>query len=273
MKPIVKSGKFHAGSDLQCGENVVIDVAEEVIVGDRCVLPDNAYLSGRWMDIGDDFYGYSWEGKRLDIGRGRIDEEDAVLKVGNRCTMHDNKIDLARRVEIANDVGLSPEVTIYTHYYWQSPLEGFPCKYAPVDIHDGAIIGYRSVILPGANIGYRAVIGAQSVVYGEVKPLAISAGNPAKWKRRVEVPKPEWREEFLTELVMEYKMSCAYRNLTVLITLDQQTIRVRKCFLDLNLRTCEGKEDEYTDDLRDFLFKRGVRIYTRRPFRKLGRRQ
>lgn len=272
MIPIIRSGKFHAGSDLQCGSNVVIDVAEEMIVGNRCVIPDNAYFGGRRIEILDDFYGYSWECKRLDIGRGRIDEENAVLTVGSRCTFHDNKIDLARRVSIASNVGLSPEVAIYTHYYWQSPLEGFPCKYAPVDIHDGAIIGYRSVILPGSKVGYRAVVGAQSVVYGEVKPLAISAGNPAKWKRQVETPKPEWREEFITELVREYKMSCQYRNLTVFLTLDHQVIRTRNCFLDLNLRTCEGEEDEYTDDLRDFLFKHGIKIFTKRPFKKLPRR-
>ena len=28
-EPIIKSGKFSAGSDLQCGENVVVDVAGE----------------------------------------------------------------------------------------------------------------------------------------------------------------------------------------------------------------------------------------------------
>jgi hypothetical protein len=57
--PIIKSGKFHAGADFQCGENVVIDVAEEVIVGVRCVLSDNAYLCGRRVEIGNDFFGYS----------------------------------------------------------------------------------------------------------------------------------------------------------------------------------------------------------------------
>src|SRR3990167_405962 len=164
--PTIKSGRFQAGADFQCGENVVINVAEEVVVGDRVRLPDNCYIEGRRVKIGNDFYGYDWEWRRLDIGRGRIDEEDAILKVGDCCTFHDNRIDLARHVTIGYYVGLSPEVAIYTHYYWMSPLEGFPMKYAPVQLGDGTIAGFRSVFLPGSDTDRGVVVGANSTVSG-----------------------------------------------------------------------------------------------------------
>ena len=40
-------------------------------------------------------------------------------------------------------------------------------------------------------------------------------------------------------------------------------------FLDLKNRKIYGKENELTDDLRDFLRKLGVRIFTERRFRTI----
>ncbi len=270
-QPTIKSGKLHVGSDVYFGRDVVIDVAEEVVIGDRCVIPDNAYFSGRRVAIGSDFYGYSWEWQRLDIGRGRIDEEYATLFVGDRCTFHANKIDLAKSVTIGNDVGLSPEVTIYTHGYWQSCLEGYPCKYAPVTIGSGTVIGYRSTILPGSVIGERCVVGAQSVVTGKLLSGFICAGNPAKSigpTNKLSIPE---RKHLLDEIMFAYTRSCAYRNVSVEVTIDYPMLAIRECLINVEDQTLSGEEDAYTDDLREFLFKRGIRIYTKRRFNKLPR--
>ena len=50
----------------------------------------------------------------------------------------------------------------------------------PVTIGENVWIGMRALILPGGTVGEGAVIGAGSVVTGEVPPLAIVGGNPAK---------------------------------------------------------------------------------------------
>ncbi len=271
-QPIIKSGKFHAGCDLQCGENVVIDVAEEVIVGDRCVIPDNAYFCGRRVEIGDDFYGYSWEWKRLDIGRGRHYDEYAVLKIGNRCTVHENKIDLARAVTIGDDVGLSPEVAIYTHGYWQSVLEGYPTRYSNVSIGNNTIVGFRSVLLAGADIGPNSVIGAQSVVCGKLDGGVIYGGSPAKFIKRRDFSNRDEQSGILNNLLNEYIDTLRYRNLgDHKIITDFPFVKFRGIRINVNLMSWAGEEDEYTDDLRDFLFRHGIRIYTKRLFRRLGK--
>lgn len=276
--PVVRSGKFHAGTDLTCGANVVIDVAEEVIVGNRCVLPDNAYLGGRRVKIGDDFYGYSWDGRRLDVGRGRKDEEDAVLTVGDRCTLHDTRIDLARYVTLGNDVGISPEVVIYTHSYWLSPLDGFPMRYDSVLLEDGVIVGFRSVLLPGVKVLKGTVLGAQSVARGLVGDAVpgIYAGNPAKLVGTVSRPSEEQRVALLEALMDAYRRSCDYRDIRTSVEVHHPTIVLLppsgvRCSIDCENLVLEGDESVYSDDLRDFLFKHGIRIYTERPFRSLRR--
>ena len=299
--PLVRSGKFYSGTNLQCGENVVIDVAEEVIVGDRCVLPDNAYFSGRRITIGNDFYGYSWGhsafhnhklfgvptpfGRWLEIGRGRREDEDAILDVGSRCVFHDNRIDLARRVDIGSDVGLSPEVVIYTHGYWMSPLHGFPMDYGNVFIGNRNIIGFRSLLLPGSSVGNNVVVGAQSVVAGHLRSDAVYAGSPARKIRDVkavdyEKGLPKWerenRERLLNSYLQEYTRSVDYRMRSQhhadLFTVNYPIVTFLDTKFDVETLTVEGEEDERTDDFRWFMFTRGIRFYTLRPFRKLPRR-
>ena len=48
-------------------------------------------------------------------------------------------------------------------------------------------IGTNVIILPGTHIGEGAIIQAGAVVHGEIPPMAIAGGNPAKvfaWRDR-----------------------------------------------------------------------------------------
>lgn len=50
----------------------------------------------------------------------------------------------------------------------------------PVYIEDYVWVGARSVIMPGVRIGEGAIVAMATVVFQDVPPLAIVAGNPAK---------------------------------------------------------------------------------------------
>lgn len=56
----------------------------------------------------------------------------------------------------------------------------------PIKIGRGVFIGARAIILKGANIGDRAVVGAGAVVTGDVPAGHLAVGNPA----RILQPKP-----------------------------------------------------------------------------------
>ena len=55
----------------------------------------------------------------------------------------------------------------------------------PITIEDDVWIGANSIILPGVTIGKGSVIGAGSVVTGQIPPMVLAAGNPAKPLRKI----------------------------------------------------------------------------------------
>lgn len=54
----------------------------------------------------------------------------------------------------------------------------------PVTVGSDVWIGHGAIILSGVNIGDGSIIGAGSVVKGDVPPLTIVAGNPAEVIRK-----------------------------------------------------------------------------------------
>src|SRR5262249_32063632 len=54
----------------------------------------------------------------------------------------------------------------------------------PVIIGDGSWLGYGTVVLPGARIGKHVVVGANSVVSGEIPDYSVAVGTPARVVKR-----------------------------------------------------------------------------------------
>jgi acetyltransferase-like isoleucine patch superfamily enzyme len=53
-------------------------------------------------------------------------------------------------------------------------------------IEDGVMIGMNTTIMPGVRIGEGAIIGANSLVVGDIPPWVIASGNPAKVLREID---------------------------------------------------------------------------------------
>ena len=266
---MIKAKRQEIGIGVHFGKNVEIDVKDTLHIGDRARIGDNAKIYGRNVTIGNDFYSSDWEFGGLEIGRGRRNWPGANLVIGDRCTLHNNRIDLSRSVTIGDDVGLSPEVTIYGHGYWLSMLDGFPVTYGDVRIGSGTIVGYRSLILPGSDIGQKCVIGAQSVVSGKLKGKSVYAGSPAKLLRDVKQPTEAERRNMLDGLIELYLQFCEYRAVSVPIVVDYPFVFVDECVFNVLTLKFDGQENPLTDDFRDFVFRYGLRFYSKRPFRAL----
>jgi acetyltransferase-like isoleucine patch superfamily enzyme len=58
---------------------------------------------------------------------------------------------------------------------------------APVRIGSNAYIGFDVMVLPGVTIGEGAIVGSRSVVWDDVEPYTVVAGNPARVVKRLQV--------------------------------------------------------------------------------------
>jgi maltose O-acetyltransferase len=113
----------------------------------------------------------AWFGYNLEIGDNSGLGINSQLYTGGGIVIGDN-------------VMMGPDVVILTqnHKYDDvtRPMMEQGYESAPVIIEDDIWIGTRVVILPGVRIGRGSIIGAGSVVAGDIPPFSIVGGNPAK---------------------------------------------------------------------------------------------
>lgn len=104
------------------------------------------------------------------------------LKIGS-----DSLIDFSGSITIGENVSISERVTIFTHDHLidgQLDWQKNGIHTSNLKIESFVWLGANSTILPSVCvIGEGAIVAAGSVVTKDVPPLAIVAGNPAKWIR------------------------------------------------------------------------------------------
>ncbi len=120
-------------------------------------------------------------GAKLKIGKGFKMRDGAKIRVrkgatcviGNNSSINCNNIIACReRIEIGNDVMLSPNVLIYDHdhdFRVNGGVKAGKYRTAPVKIGNNVWIGANTVILRGTEICDNCVIGAGCIVKGKYK--------------------------------------------------------------------------------------------------------
>jgi maltose O-acetyltransferase len=98
----------------------------------------------------------------------------AKTRINRDCTL-----DVRGPLSIGDNVSISPEVAILTTQH-RLDTPGFPPESRAVVIEDHVWIGMRAIVLPGTTIGRGAVVAAGAVVRGDIPPLTVVAGVPAR---------------------------------------------------------------------------------------------
>lgn len=134
--------------------------------------------SGSELRIGKNFK--MRDGAKIRVRKG------AKCSIGNNGSVNSfNMIACHERIEIGDNVQLSPNVQIYDHdhdFRAEGGVNAGKYKTTPVIIGNNVWIGANTVILRGTEIGDDSVVGAGCVIKGKYK-----AGSVIVQKRMEEV--------------------------------------------------------------------------------------
>jgi acetyltransferase-like isoleucine patch superfamily enzyme len=261
------------------GSNVNINVRGTFKLGRCSVIQNDCKIDCQEFKAGE----YTFIASRVEIGRGGNKNPDSIIHIGDHVGIfEDTVINTNSKVTIGNDVGIGAEVMIWTHGAWLDITQGFPADFGPVTIGNNVWLPAKSIMLPNTSIGDNTVIGIGSIITKDIPAGCLAAGTPCKVLRTDCYPRTVLGDEKLqmindilyewyTNLVPHKKIK-SVTNLRYDILLDAielyQSTYITKYYIDE--RIIEGFNNDVSEDLRDYLRRRGIKYYTGNPFKSIN---
>jgi acetyltransferase-like isoleucine patch superfamily enzyme len=163
--------------------------------GDGSVIcfPPNALFNERYIHLGAG----TLIGPQISLSAGMVPGQqmvtDPVIRIGDRCLIGKGTGIVGHyEIVIGDDVwtGHHVYITDQNHGYddLELPISQQMMPEKPVHIGDGSWLGHGSVVLPGARIGRHVVVGANSVVTGELPDYSVAVGVPARVIKQLDPP-------------------------------------------------------------------------------------
>ena len=123
-----------------------------------------------------------------DIAASLSAGEGAVIRIGDGVGISNSCLWAMERIEIGSHVNIGADCLLLDHdAHSLDPMDRRDYAVdrqhiakAPIIIDDDVLIGARCIILKGVHIGARSIVGAGSVVTGNIPAGEIWAGNPAR---------------------------------------------------------------------------------------------
>jgi acetyltransferase-like isoleucine patch superfamily enzyme len=164
------------------GRGVIVRGPKNIVLGDKVMLDDNAFLEtrgqgskirlGDYVSIGRFTSVVAKDGSSISMGAG--------TNIGSYC-----------RVATQSGVKIGDSVLVAAYCYIgpgnhqlnvqnQTLIESETTRAGGVEIGDHCWIGTRATILDGVKLGERSIVGAHSLVLSDVPPGTIVAGAPAR---------------------------------------------------------------------------------------------
>ncbi len=166
--------------------------------GSMLCFPSGAIFNERYIRIGSHTIIGPYVSLSAGMAPGQHMVSDPVVSIGDRTMIGRGSHIVGHfSIEIGDDIQTGPYVyvTDQNHAYEDPELpvgRQWPVERA-VSIGSGSWLGTAVVVLPGARIGRNAVIGAGSVVTGDVPDHAVAVGSPARVVKRYR-PGRGWQE-------------------------------------------------------------------------------
>jgi acetyltransferase-like isoleucine patch superfamily enzyme len=260
------------------GDGVRINVRGTFHLGKCSVIQDNCKITCQ------EFYAdeYLFMASGVEIGRGGCNNPDSTIKIGKHVGIFENTvINVNSPVTIGDDVGIGAEVMIWTHGAWLDITQGFPADFGPVTIGNNVWLPAKSIMLPNTSIGDNTVIGIGSIITKHIPSGCLAAGIPCKVLRSDCYPKTMTgleKKTIITDILNEWLYKLApHKNIKSVTDLkynvDIDAIELHQndnvTFYYIDKRVIEGYNDVVSEDLRDYLRRRGIKYFTGKPFKSI----
>ena len=163
--------------------------------------PQHLKIFGENISIGDYATLICSSDKKIDISTWQTDKLNGSISLGDYILISPGtSIRSAESIDIGDSTMIASDVVI-TDSDWHGIYDrtDYVATPKPVKIHKNVWIGERSIILKGTQIGENSIIGAGSVVHGDIPPNSIYASNPAKEVKKLDEGSFVTREELFRD--------------------------------------------------------------------------
>ena len=263
------------GKDVVIGNNVTINVSGKFELGALSYIGDNVTINCTEFVADEWLYMTS----RVEVGRGGSYGPNSKVKIGKHVGIFEGTIiNPSDSVTIGDNVGIGAEVMIWTHGAWLDITQGFPSDFGPVSIGDNVWLPARCIVLPNVNIGNDVVIGINSTINRSIPDGAFAAGSPCKVIKENAYPNPlspGQLEAKLREIISDWVVLAKSKGIkdgqfSVIASSKIELVHGGLTTLyDVQAKTMTGESSDVSEDFRDYLRRRGIKIYTDKPFRSI----
>jgi len=246
-----------------------------VTIGKYSKIGNNVKIKCKELVIGDHLY----MADNVEIGRGGCTNPESVVKIGNGVGIFENTIiNPNSSVEIGDNTGIGAEVMIWTHGAWLDITQGFPSDFGPVKIGKNVWLPARSIVLPNVTIGNNVVVGINSIVNRSLPDGCLAAGLPCKVIKENMYPKKlsnEQIQEMVEGIISDWLSLIKAKGVTKTIEISYKNNEIvlnqeyEQTIYNIIDKTVKGETNNVSEDLRDYLRRRGIKIYTDRFFKSI----
>ena len=270
----IQSNNINIHPSVKFGKNVNIK-CESIKLGEFCIIGDNVTIECNSFEA--DSWLFMHHG--VEVGRGGCNSPHSNVKIGKGVGIFENTIlNPSEPIEIGDNCGIGAEVMIWTHGAWLDITQGFPSDFGPVKIGNNVWLPARSIVLPNVTIGNDVVIGINSIINRSLPSGCLAAGSPCKVIKENVYPKKLSDEEIkimIEGILSDWKVLCDHKGITRTINTEYKNGKIFlyqsnfETIYNIEERTISGYTSDVSEDLRDYLRRRGIKIYTDRFFKSI----
>lgn len=270
----IKAKNIKLGKNCFIADDVKIEVRGTFQIGDCSIIKSGTSIQCEEFIAGE----YLYMSKNIEVGRGGFNNKEAIVHIGDHVGIFENVlINPNSPVIIGNDVGIGTEAMIWTHGAWLDITQGFPADFGPVTIGDNVWIPARTIMLPNTSIGSNTVIGIGSTITKPIPSNVMAAGSPCKVIKENHYPKTltsQELENIINPIISYWKDTLCpqkgIKNINLNFNSENKIIEltqgIKKTYYNVIQKTMNGDFYPESEDFRDFLRRRGIKIYTGSPF-------